>query len=49
MDPKAFFNYPSCTAQRHYETLRAFYHEQLSATDAAKKFSLPLLFQKIAR
>ena len=48
MDPKAFFSHPSCTAQRHYEALRAFYHEQLAATDAAKRFGLsPSYFKKL--
>jgi len=48
MDPRAFFSDPSCTAQRHYEALRAFYHEGLPATDAAKKFGLsPAYFKKL--
>ena len=48
MDPSAFFSHPICTAQRHYEALRAFYHEGLSATEAAKKFGLsPTYFKKL--
>jgi hypothetical protein len=48
MDPRAFFSDPSCTAQRHYEALRAFYHEGLPATDAAQKFGLsPAYFKKL--
>jgi hypothetical protein len=48
MDPRAFFSHPCCTAQRHYEALRAFYHEGLPATDAARKFGLsPTYFKKL--
>ncbi|MCP4934073.1 MAG: MerR family transcriptional regulator, partial [bacterium] len=48
MDPKTFFSHPSCTAQRHYEAMRAFYHEGLPAEDAAKKFGLsPSYFKKL--
>ena len=48
MDPKTFFSRPSCTAQRHYEALRAFYHEGLPAAEAAKKFGLsPSYFKKL--
>jgi|APCOG7522876152_1049122.scaffolds.fasta_scaffold06427_1 hypothetical protein len=48
MDPKTFFSHPSCTAQRHYEAMRAFYHEGLPAADAAKKFDLsPTYFKKL--
>ena len=44
----AFFSHPCCTAQRHYEALRAFYHEGLPATDAAQKFGLsPAYFKKL--
>jgi transposase len=48
MDPRAFFSHPACTAQRHYEALRAFYHEGVSATEAAQKFGLsPAYFKKV--
>ncbi len=48
MDPRTFFSHPSCTAQRHYEALRAFYHEGLSACDAARRFNLsPAYFKKL--
>jgi transposase len=48
MDPKTFFSHPSCPAQRHYEAMRAFYHEGLPAEDAAKKFGLsPSYFKKL--
>ncbi len=48
MDPSAFFSHPACTAQRHYEALRAFYHEGLPAAEAAKKFGLsPTYFKKL--
>ena len=40
MDPRVFFSDPSCTAQRHYEALRAFYHEGLPAMEAAQKFGI---------
>ena len=48
MDPRAFFSDPSCTAQRHYEALRAFYHEGLPAMEAAQKFGIsPAYFKKL--
>ena len=48
MDPRAFFSHPSRTSQRHYEAMRAFYHEGLPAADAAKKFGLsPTYFKKL--
>ena len=49
MDPRAFFSDPSCTAQRHYEALRAFYHEGLPATEAAQKFGLSPAYFQISR
>jgi len=48
MDPATFFSHPACTAQRHYEAMRAFYHEGLPAAEAAKKFGLsPIYFKKL--
>ena len=48
MDPWTFFSHPSCTAQRHYEALRAFYHAGFSARDAATRFHLaPAYFKKL--
>lgn len=49
MDPRAFFSHPACTAQRHYEALRAFYHEGLPAAEAAKKFGLSSAYFKKLR
>lgn len=38
MDPKTFFQDPQAPAQRRYESLRAFYCEDLTAMEAARKF-----------
>lgn len=37
-DSKQFFLEPSCSAQRQYEALRAFFVEQLPAVQVAKRF-----------
>lgn len=38
MDPKQYFSKPSTVGQRHYEALRAFFVDQLTAAQAAEDF-----------
>ncbi len=48
MDIRDYFHKPTTPIQRHYEALRAFYHEGLRATDAATQFGFsPLYFKKL--
>ena len=48
MDAHDYFHKPTTPIQRHYEALRAFYHEGLRATDAATQFGFsPLYFKKL--
>ena len=48
MDAHDYFHKPTTPIQRHYEALRAFYHEGLRATDAAIQFGFsPLYFKKL--
>jgi len=48
MDARDYFHKPTTPIQRHYEALRAFYHEGLRATDAATQFGFsPLYFKKL--
>jgi hypothetical protein len=48
MDPKHYFSNPVVPAQRHYEALKAFYHDGLSSVDAAALFGLsPKYFKKL--
>ena len=48
MDTRDYFHKPTTPIQRHYEALRAFYHEGLRATDAATQFGFsPLYFKKL--
>ncbi len=48
MEAKEFFSRPSTTAHRHFEALRAFYHEGLRADEAAKRFGFsPAYFKKL--
>jgi hypothetical protein len=48
MEPKEYFSNPSVPAQRHYEALKAYYHEGLKAPDAAGKYGLsPKYFKKL--
>lgn len=48
MDPKTYFSQPQSTQQRHYEALRAFYHEKQKPEHIAKTFGLsPAYFKKL--
>jgi len=48
MDAHDYFHKPTTPIQRHYEALRAFYHEGLRAIDAATQFGFsPLYFKKL--
>jgi hypothetical protein len=48
MDPKTYFSQPKTTQQRHYEALRAFYHEKQKPEQIAKIFGLsPAYFKKL--
>jgi hypothetical protein len=49
MEPKAFFTHPRCTAQRHYEALKAFYLEGLSATEVGATFGFSAPYFKNLR
>jgi hypothetical protein len=49
MEPETFFTQPRCTAQRHYEALKAFYLEGLSATEAGAKFGFSAPYFKKLR
>jgi len=45
---REFFSEPTLTAHRHFEALRAFYHEGLRADEAAKRFGFsPGYFKKL--
>jgi predicted DNA-binding protein YlxM (UPF0122 family) len=46
MKQKDFFNKPTSTAQRHYEALRAFYFDEESAQEIAKRFQMSLTYFK---
>ncbi len=48
MDPKDYFDNPTSPLQRHYEALKAFYKDGLSAEEAASKFDFsPTYFKKL--
>ena len=48
MEPQQYFSNPSVPAQRHYEALKAYYHDGLKAADAAGKYGLsPRYFKKL--
>ena len=48
MEARKFFSEPTLTAHRHFEALRAFYHEGLRADEAAKRFGFsPGYFKKL--
>lgn len=49
MDAKSFFQNPSIPIQRQYESLRSFYEDGLSASQAAKKFNFTDLYFKKLR
>jgi hypothetical protein len=49
MDPKQFFSQPLCSRQRQYEALKAFYHDGVSATEAAARFGFSRAYFKKLR
>lgn len=49
MEPTEFFSHPSCARQRQYEALKAFYHERLSAAEAAARFGFSVSYFKKLR
>ena len=49
MEPTEFFRHPSCARQRQYEALKAFYHEGLSAAEAAARFGFSTSYFKKRR
>jgi hypothetical protein len=46
MTPKAFFNQPHCARQRQYEALKAFYHDEVPAAEAAARFGFTASYFK---
>ncbi|MBW2005787.1 MAG: transposase [Deltaproteobacteria bacterium] len=49
MDTHDYFYRPATPIQKHYEALRAFYHEGLRAAEVATRFGISLLYFKKLR
>ena len=48
MNPNVYFATPTSPAQRRYEALRAFYTDNMSASEVADKFAMsPSYFKKL--